>query len=70
MKKKIITILTLVLTMTFSYSQSKRDLLQEIEDLKTQLRTSESTLSEVRMQERRNTARVESYEAQVEELKE
>ena len=70
MRKKIITILTLVLTITFSYSQSKKDLLQEVEDLKTQLRTSESALSEVRLQERKNTAKVESYEAQVEELKE
>lgn len=70
MKKKIITILTLVLGITFSHSQSKKDLLQEIEDLRAQLRTSESTLTEVRMQERKNTVRVEAYEAQVEELKE
>lgn len=70
MKKKIITILILMLTITVSYSQSKRELLEEIASLKTQLSTSEATLSELRMQERRNTARVESYEAQVEELKE
>lgn len=70
MRKKIITILTLVLTVTFSYSQSKRELLQEVEDLKAQLRTSESALTEVKLQEIKNTARVESYEAQVEELKE
>jgi len=68
MRKKIITVVTLVLTITFSYSQSKKDLLQEVQDLRTQLRTSESELSEVRLQERKNTARVESYEAQVEEL--
>lgn len=69
MRKNIITVLTLVLAITFSYSQSKKDLLQEVADLKAQLRTSESALSEVRLQERRNTARVESFEAQVEELK-
>ncbi|MDX1362615.1 OmpA family protein [Arenibacter latericius] len=69
MKKNLVTALVLLLTITVTHAQSRRELLKEVEDLETRLRDAENALSEVKRQERINSAKVESYEAQVEELK-
>ncbi|WP_086478271.1 MULTISPECIES: OmpA family protein [Arenibacter] len=69
MRKNIITALILLMTVTISYSQNRRELMQEVEDLESRLRETETTLSEVRRLERMSSAKVKSYEAQLEELR-
>ncbi|MCM4168288.1 Cell division coordinator CpoB [Arenibacter antarcticus] len=70
MRKKLITVLVLLMTISISHAQSKKELVQEIEDLESRLRSTETALSEVKRQERINSTKVESYEVQVEEMKE
>lgn len=69
MRKKLLAALVFLLTISISYSQSRKQLIQELEDMESRLRTTETALSEAKRQERINSAKVESYEAQVEELK-
>ncbi|GGW31992.1 OmpA family protein [Arenibacter certesii] len=69
MKKNIVTAVVLLLTITITQAQNRRELIQEVEDLELRLREAENALSEARRQERINFAKAASYEAQVEELK-
>jgi len=68
--KRIFTVLVLLMFITISQAQSKKDLILEVDGLRSQLRESETALSESKREERIASAKVESYEAQVNELKE
>ncbi|MCM4162858.1 MULTISPECIES: OmpA family protein [unclassified Arenibacter] len=68
--KQIFTILFLLMSITFSQAQSKKDLILEVDGLRSKLREAETALSESKREERIAAAKVESYEGQVNELKE
>ena len=55
---------------SISQAQSKKDLILEVDGLRSKLREAETALSESKREERIASAKVESYEAQVNELKE
>lgn len=69
MRKNLITAIIVLLTISMTHAQNRRELIQEVEDLETRLRDTENALSEVKRQERMSSAKVESYEAQIEQLK-
>ena len=68
--KRIFTILVFLMYISISQAQSKKDLILEVDGLRSQLRETETALSESKREERIASAKVESYEAQVNELKE
>ena len=68
--KRIFTILILLMCISISQAQSKKDLILEVDGLRSKLREAETALSESKREERIASAKVESYEAQVNELKE
>ena len=70
MRKSIFTTLFLLMSITITQAQSKKDLIQEVDNLRTRVREAETGLSESKREERIASAKVESYEAQVDELKE
>ncbi|MCM4173944.1 hypothetical protein DHD32_20960 [Arenibacter sp. TNZ] len=70
MRRNIFTTLVLLMYITISHAQSKKDLILEVDNLRTRVREAETGLSELKREERIASAKVESYEAQVDELKE
>ncbi|ASO07290.1 OmpA family protein [Arenibacter algicola] len=68
--KRIFTILVLLMYISIAQAQSKKDLILEVDDLRSKLRETETALSESKREERIASAKVESFEAQVNELKE
>ncbi|MDL5511916.1 OmpA family protein [Arenibacter sp. M-2] len=68
--KRIFTILVLLMYISVSQAQSKKDLILEVDGLRSKLRETETALAESKREERIASAKVESYEAQVNELKE
>ena len=68
--KRIFTILVFLMYISISQAQSKKDLILEVDDLRSKLRESETALSGSKREEKIASAKVESYEAQVNELKE
>lgn len=70
MNKITFCLLVLALSGNFLFSQKKKDLINEVEDLKSKLATTEQELTEARKNEKIAQAQAESYESQVVGLEE
>ncbi|TPN85226.1 OmpA family protein [Aquimarina algicola] len=70
MKKIIVFASVLLMTITAVHSQKKKDLLDEIDKLRKELKTTKGELNDAKKKERATITRVETMEAQVKDLKE
>jgi len=69
MKRNTITVLILLCTLHFSTAQSKRELVQEIDGLKTKIQDTEVALAASRQENRIASAKLSAYETQISHLK-
>jgi len=69
-KKTILPISFLLLTTSFLWAQSKKELLAEVENLKSELTTTEPALAESKKNEKISKTKTEFFETQVTELQE
>ncbi|AXT60359.1 cell envelope biogenesis protein OmpA [Aquimarina sp. AD10] len=70
MKKFILLAAVMLISTSSVYSQKKKDLLDEINKLRKELKTTEGELNDSRKKEKATITRVETMEAQVKDLKE
>jgi len=70
MRKIILFALVLLISISSIYSQKKKDLLDEIEKLRTELTTTKGELTEARKNEKVSVSKVTTIEAQLNDLKE
>lgn len=70
MKKTLLYALTLLLSCSMLYAQKKKDLLLEIDDLKSKLTTTEGELAASKKSEAASLASYEAVQAQITELRE
>ncbi len=70
MNKITFCLLVLALSGNFLFSQSKKELAREVNDLNSELATNKETLAESRKKEKISTAQAEAYAIQIKELQE
>jgi chemotaxis protein MotB len=70
MKKNILFICVLFISTLSTHAQKKKDLLEEIDKLRKELKTTEAELNSSRKKEKATLTQVETMEAQVKDLKE